>query len=249
MKLGSLLTLAVLLWNSASASTILFNFGSAAYDGTNSPGHVNGAATGTIWNTLATDTAAGILDSQGNTTSLAINFGTTSSNSSANANYTVVDYNAVTRNAPYSLTVASPLFSTPLGTDNSVRDVGNGIGLSLSGLAPGQYTFYVTAFRGDGNQGRVYDLYAGTSSDPITNFSGLSIGSLNNSNLDTWTAGNNYLTGTFTIDSVNDTFSLLSNSNSYIGVLNSLEIVAIPEPSLLLTSALTPLLLAFRRRL
>lgn len=239
--------------SSGSASTILFNFGAKTYSGTNAPGHVNGLATGTVWNTVAADTASGIVDSLGGSTSISLNFGASTSNDSSAANYRNLDYARATRAADYPRTVSGSIFNSDLGTSNAVRDVSNvdyGVGLSVSGLAPGQYVFYVTAYRGDAesNDGRNYNLYAGTAPDPITNFSSLSIGSINNSNRTTWQSGVNYLTGTFTIDGTNDTFSLMSNSNAYVGVLTSLEIVSIPEPSSIAAWSLVPLFLGFRRR-
>lgn len=239
--------------SSGSASTILFNFGAKTYSGTNSPGHVNGLATGTSWNSVVADQSSGIIDSMGNTTSVTLNFGTTASNDHLAPAYRVLDYSRGTRAADYSRTITGSVFDSNLGTSNAVRDVSGtdqGIGLSVSGLAPGQYVFYVTAFRGDveANDNRVYDLYAGVAPDPITNFSTYSIGSVSNSNKTTWQAGVNYLTGTFTIDGTNDTFSLMSNSSGYVGVLSSLEIVAIPEPSSIAALALAPLFLGFRRR-
>lgn len=217
---------------------MLLNFGGTSYSETQSPGHAVGGVTGTTWNSVAADTASGIVDQNGSATNLALNFGTATT--IANGNYA----NA-TRAADYTLGSSNPglagtLFDTPLGKGNAVRDLsaqGPGIILNLTGLVAGEYDFYLTTFRGDHNDNlvQVYPIYAGAAANPITDFTGLQVGSLNNSSISTaggWIEGTNYLHGTFTIDGVNDNFSLLvSTSSSYLGVLTSLEVVAIPEPS------------------
>lgn len=223
---------------SLPAQTILINFGATSYSGSNSPGHDSGNITGTSWNVAATDTASGILDQDGNATSVSLDFGTTETDTGLTVNYA----NA-TKQADYSPIVgASPeqlgLFDTALGKSNVVRDGSGlpGVAVSVSGLAPGDYVFYATAFRGDNenNIQHAYDIYAGTSSGPITDFSALSAGFIDNfSEVGEWTDDFNYVEGAFTIDGTNDTFSLLSQSDDFIGVLNSLEVyqATIPEPS------------------
>ncbi len=230
----------------AHAATVLFNFGATSYSGTEAPGHVDGGITGTTWNTVATDTASGIVDANGAATSISLDFGTSIGTS------TTADYGVATKSADYTsdLSVTAPLFNTSLGKSNAVRDSGGGISLNIAGLAPGTYTYYVTSFRGDsaGNLSREYSLYGGAGADPVTDFSTLSLGTITNANKAAWTSGNNYITGSFTIDGTNDNFSLLSTSDGFIGVLTSLEITSVPEPSVLMVSALGTLALLRRRR-
>ena len=232
----------------AHAATVLFNFGATSYSGTEAPGHVDGGITGTTWNTVATDTASGIVDASGAATSISLDFGTSSLDSTA------VSYSGATKAADYTtnLSTVAPLFDTNLGKSNAVRDAGDvdGIAFNVAGLAPGSYTFYVTAFRGDsaGNRDRSYSLYGGSAPEPITDFSTASLGSITNTNKTTWTSGDNYITGSFTIDGTNDNFSILSTSENFIGVLTSLEITSVPEPSVIMVSALGTLALLRRRR-
>jgi hypothetical protein len=233
---------------SASAASILFNFGGTSYSGANAPGHVNGTATGTIWNTVATDTATGIVDSTGASTSIALDFGTSSTGTSTTPSYSgatkVADYPTITE-------VTGGIFDSDLGRSNAVRDGSTvGISLNISNLPAGEYAFYLTSFRGDSpvNLTRAYNLYAGVAADPITDFSAFSLGSLNNSNTTSWEEGVNYLAGTFVIDGTNDNFSIFSNNSTYVGVLTSLEIVSIPEPSSIAILSLAPILLGIRRR-
>lgn len=230
-----LVTLAVTLSGTTlQAQTMLLNFGGTSYSGTDAPGHVDGSATGTTWNTIATDMASGILDENGNATGIAVDFGTSSGFG------TTLDYSSATRAADVSSTVGLGVFNTDLMSGNAVRDAGglDGIGLNVSGLTAGQYIFYFTGFRGDGttNAGHDYEVYAGVGADAITDFASLSVGTITNSNWNdasnSWIAGDNYITGEFTIDGTNDNFSLLVTSEEpFIGVLSSLEIVAVPEPS------------------
>ncbi|MBC2601615.1 PEP-CTERM sorting domain-containing protein [Puniceicoccus vermicola] len=246
---------------SLCAQNILINFGSGTgnsprvYTGTNSPGHNAGELSGTNWINLFQDTASGIEDEFGNATNLAIDFGTTTTDTG-----TTLNYSAATKSANYSVESAvdqdlKNLFDTNLGEGNAVRDGSGspGIGLSISGLDAGEYRFYVTSFRGDteANARTDFDIYAGSSNDAITDFSDYSVGTIfNSTTVSGWSYGDNYLSGTFTIDGTNDTFSLLSNSNSYIGVLTSLEIVSVPEPGTYaaMIGGIALLLVATRRR-
>lgn len=234
--------------HTASGQSVLFNFGGTSYSGTNAPGHVDGNATGTVWNSVAVDTASGILDQDGGATSIALDFGTAAT--------TTLDYSAATRAADYTTAIpASPIFSTTLQEGNAVRDAGDpGIGVNVSGLAQGTYDFYLTSFRGDkaSNLIHTYDIYAGVDADPITDFSSLSVGSITNTNTISWEATNNYVTGSFIIDATNDNFSILSQtSSSFIGVFTSLEIVQVPEPSAyaMLTAGLALSVVVLRRRI
>jgi len=228
------------------AQTTLFTFGDNAYSGTNAPGHASEAIiTGTNWNTLATDTASGIVDQDGNATTISIDFGRETADGT-----NTLDYSAATRAASYTLNSGfnGTIFDSNLGTNNAVRDSGGtvGIGFSLTGLQPGQYTYYITAFRGDGsttdagNSGE-FTIFSGVSGSAITDFTGLSQGTITNANQSTWEAGNNHITGTVTISSATDHLSFFSDGfrtdtdSDFIGVINSLELAAIPEPG---TSAL-----------
>ncbi|MEM9753752.1 MAG: PEP-CTERM sorting domain-containing protein [Planctomycetota bacterium] len=242
------------------------DFGSTTYVGTDSPGHEDGLAAGGTWNGLASDQASGFVDENGAAVSgLSVDFGV--------GGLTTVDYTKLTNAASYDAAGGFPHWADDLGQDHVVRTRnqdpapdGVGVGIAVSGLAPGVYDFYLTAFRGDGatNGSRDYRTAWGVSDAPITDFTPtVSVPTfsevLENSDPDTvdsWVAGDNYLTGRFTIAG-NDILSLHVDSpdlagpdagSAFIGVVNSLEIVPIPEPSALTLLGLGGLAALRRRR-
>jgi hypothetical protein len=215
-----------------SAQTVLLNFGGTAYSGIQAPGHATGGATGTTWNTLANNTLSGILDENGNSTGVQVTFGTSSLAS------TTVTYNNSTKVSDVTNVdpdVTGSLFDTTLGLSNAVRSTTglDGVAVNLTGLAEGTYEFYLTVFRGDaGNDTRTFNVYTGTSSDAITDFSGISSQTIKNTSISTangWLEDVNYITGSFTVDGTTDNLSILVTCNDYIGVLTSLEVVQVPE--------------------
>src|SRR5690606_16943454 len=120
------------------------NFGGTGYSGTASPGHNAGAVSGTNWNTLAVDTLSGIVDQNGNATSIGIDFSRAIADES-----TTVDYGLSTKAADYaSVKSGYTLFDSGLGKSNAVRDGSGlrGVGIALTGLTPGDYDFYLTTF-------------------------------------------------------------------------------------------------------
>ncbi|MEM9752877.1 MAG: hypothetical protein AAF916_05775 [Planctomycetota bacterium] len=223
----------------AQGAAILMDFGSSpAYAGTDSPGHEDGLATGGVWNALASDQSTGFVDENGAAiTGLTIDFGTGSVNS--------VDYATATRAASYTNGATYPLWDSALGDDHVVRDTGGftGVGIAVSGLAPGEYDFYLTGFRGDNsiNAARDYRVAWDLGTTAITDFTNATQETLTNDSPTTvndWIAGDNYITGNFTV-SAGDVISFHVDSpdiptnltlTPFIGVVNSLEIVPVPEP-------------------
>ncbi|MEM6751165.1 MAG: hypothetical protein AAF612_11915 [Planctomycetota bacterium] len=224
----------------ATQATVLLDFGPTAYAGTDSPGHEDGAATGTSWNSVTGDAAAGsLVDENGNALpGVALDFGVGA--------VAAIDYaNGVrTDTRDHS---AYPLWDSGVGEDHIFRDVaseGPAIALAVTGLPQGVYDFYLTAFRGDNdtNASRNYDVYATTSTAAVMDFSALGVGEITNTNPTTandWIADDHYVTGTFTITAAGEAFyvavdspGLAGDTNSpFIGVLSSLEIVVVPEPA------------------
>jgi hypothetical protein len=248
----SALVLAAALPLHAQADTLLLDFGSTLYTGTDSPGHEDGLATGGTWNSISGDTASGLVDENGNAlTGVGIDFGTGTLSS--------INYG----NAVKPLAVdhsAYPQWDTDLGRDHVVRDSGDpALAIAVTGLAEGVYDFYFTGFRGDStsNAARDYDVRTAISSSAVTDFSSATAQVLTNSSPTTttsWIAGDNYITGQVTIGAGED-FYLYVNSpdeneffQSFIGVASSLELVVVPEPTSLTLLAAGSILLARRRR-
>ncbi len=226
------------LGGQAYGSAILLDFGSTLYTGTDSPGHEDGLATGSTWNNVGGDVASGLVDEDGAAVpGLTVDFGTGTLASISYANATKplsVDHGAF------------PLWAGDLGADHIVRDSGDpALAIAITGLAEGTYDFYFTGFRGDGanNPSRDYDARWTTSTTAVTDFSGLATNALTNDNETTetdWIAGNNYLTGQFTVTTSGEALYLYTDSPGlvggapFIGVATSLAIVPIPEPASLL---------------
>ncbi|MEM7577238.1 MAG: PEP-CTERM sorting domain-containing protein [Planctomycetota bacterium] len=228
-------------------SAILMAFGSTPYSGTESPGNEDGLVTGTTWNVLASDSSSFVDENGVAVTDLTADFGT--------GNNAAVDYSQATRAAAWSGNQPYPLWDTGLGQDNVVRDTGGliGVALEIDGLAPGVYDFYLSAFRGDGvdNPGRDYDVRWDVSGSAITDFSSIAATTLTNASptsVSTWNPGENYATGQFTIDGTNTALYLHVESDSFIGVMNSLEIVPVPEPGTLALLGLGGAMTLLRRR-
>ena len=241
----ALATLAVAL--PSPAATLLFDFGSAGYTGTDSPGHEDGLATGSTWNNVGGDVVSGLVDQNGVAApGVALDFGTGTLSS--------ISYTAATK--PLTVDHSTyPHWSDDLGTDHLVRDAGDpAIAVAVTGLEAGEYDFYFTAFRGDGartNANRDYDVRATTSTTAVTDFSVTASSTLFNNNPTTvgaWNPGDNYITGNFTVTGAGEDLYLYSNSTGFIGVMSSLEIVAVPEPASAALLAAGGLALLGRRR-
>ena len=240
--------------SAASADVVLLDFGTTLYAGTDSPGHEDGLATGGVWNNVGGDVASGLVDENGVAlTGLAVDFGTGTVSS--------VDY----ANATKPLTVDHsdyPQWNDDLGRDHIVRDAGDpALAIAVTGLSEGVYDFYFTGLRGDNltNADRDYDVRFTTSTSAVTDFSAVASDTLTNNlptTVNSWIAGDNYVTGQFTVSSAGEGFYLYVDSpglsafnTSFIGVASSLEIVAVPEPgSMVLVAAGFGLILARRRR-
>ncbi|MEM6823228.1 MAG: PEP-CTERM sorting domain-containing protein [Verrucomicrobiota bacterium] len=213
--------------------TVLFNFGGTSFTGTDTPGNNTGAWTDPTpsWNNISDDTASGIVDIDGSATALAVDFGAGAISS--------MDYGAAVRVADYigGADVDGIFDGNTMAESQLVRDSGGliGIGLELSGLQAGSYEFYLVANRSDSafNEARNMDVYYSTNSSTVTDFSSLTPLTQLNDNRVAWTEGETYVRGTFTI-ATGESLYLAVESPGFVGVVNSLEVVAVPEPSTVL---------------
>jgi hypothetical protein len=114
------------------------------------------------------------------------------------------------------------------------------IGLKVSGLAVGTYNFYLTAFRsGGGSENYSYDTRATVSGSAVSDFSALTPNVITNAgsgSVSSFIEDTNYVVHSLTIDASNPdayiyVFGKKTDGSDYIGVINSLEIVPVPEPS------------------
>lgn len=208
-------------------AAILLDFGSTAYSGADSPAHAVGAATGTGWNSLATDTSSGFVDEHGDPVlGLSVDFGVETAVGSK-----TVDYAGATKAASYTGSGTYALFDSALGTDHVVRDSGPTVGVALAvrGLPAGSYDVYVTGFRGDngGNAGKIYRTACQAAAADVTDWAGSTFAVRPNATkapAGKWIENDNYLKFTVTLDAGAPNLYVFDRSDSYIGVLNSLEI-------------------------
>lgn len=229
---------------SSTAQTLLLDFGPTTVTGTdrsNSPYHSINASAGTNWNQIqATDVTSGLLYADG-----------------AAASGVTVDLGRSSSVAWKTLTMAGQPGSVSLGTitntgvfDNTAvgRDAINYgssatqntlVGLAIGGLAAGTYEIYIVGFntnQGIASAAQESFWALATSStanlDTTALLSSPQATSLNNVS-SSWVENGNYvkLTATLTAGEYLTIFSTGSSATEYRGFLNSVEIVAIPEPS------------------
>ncbi len=220
--------LAALLTVSAAEAGLLLDFGSTAYTGTDSPAHADGAVTGSSWNSFATDKTSGFVDEDGVAVAgLEVDFGVETA-----AGSKTVDYSLATKAASYSGSPTYALFNSDLGTDHVVRDSGSteGVALAVKGLALGTYDVYLTGFRGDtgANAGKTYQTAWATGAADVTDWTTAPTAPRPNSTAapaGNWVERDNYLKFTVTLDAAAPNLYVFDRCDSYIGVLNSMEIV------------------------
>lgn len=237
------LTSTALLALSLNGQTVLqLDFGPTTPTGanlTNSPYHTESGSMGdTTWNVLGTaDVASGLLYSNGSAaTGVSVNIG-------VSPNTNVIDFNATpgSTNA-LGTTVNTGVFAAgSVGRDGIFSGTGtqnNRLGLQISGLAPGEYDIYVVSINTNQPGTRSMEVGAMASGTmttwDTTGFVGAN--SISNVATDTsaWVLGTNYMKLSVTLDGTNDVLSIFTNglnSAEQRGFLNSVQIVAIPEPS------------------
>lgn len=237
------------------AAALLLDFGpttiATATDATNSPGHAALAVSGTTWNKVTNsnissgllfdngDAAAGIsisLARETATGSMILDFAnTTSANINASS---LTGTSAATLGSDYRNSTAPPamdgIFIAGSSTANDAA-----IGLRIDGLAAGEYVIYfVGRNTNNATEARPVDFFASASATAsLFDFSSLDAVSLSNANTSanaTWVEGNQYNTATITITGTGQSLYLAAvgaSSADLRGFINSVEIVAVPEPA------------------
>lgn len=240
----------------------MLDFGATVVTGTsqsNSPYHtVSGSFTGTTWNQVqTTDVAAGALvyASGGTASGVSLNLGAAGLASST--------INLGT--APSNSGALGSLTNTGVYADTSVgRDgIWNGssaasqryVGFQVSGLSAGTYDVYVTSRNTSASVAYSQTVYLGASStagnfDATTlslsetvSYSGAS------DDIGAWVDNGNYLKFTITLGT--DQYlnlGVTGSTSEFRGFLNSVQIVAVPEPAVPVMLGLGLVLFGFRRR-
>jgi hypothetical protein len=245
----------------SSAQVLMLDFGPTVVTGTNqsnSPYHtVAPSFTGTVWNQIQTeDVGSGLVFADGSAaTGLTLNIGATT-----NTSTTVGLGNTPSVNSPMGGSTNTEIYAgTSVGTDGiSTSSSGNTryVGFQLGGLAAGTYDIFLTSR--NTSTGSAYDqiAYVGTSvASGDFNAVTLSLsGSLSYANgsdaISNWEQDENYLKFTVTLG-VGEYLNLAvvgGASNERRGFLNSVQIVAVPEPSAIALLGVTVVCLAIRRR-
>jgi hypothetical protein len=261
-RLFTLAAVAIFATAVSQAQVLMLDFGPTLVTGadqSNSPYHtVEPAFTGTIWNRIQTaDVASGLLYANGSAaTGVSLNLGATITAESTTIGLT----NTPSLNSALGTSTNTGVYAgTSVGTDG-ISTGGSGnvryVGFQLGGLAAGTYDIYLTSR--NTNTGSAYQqiAYVGTS-DTVENFDALKLSltdSLSYANAadatSSWQLGENYLKFTVTLGA-GEYLNLAvvgGATGERRGFLNSVQIVAVPEPSAVLLVGLAGTGFLFRRR-
>lgn len=255
----------LLLPSMASGATLLLDFGSStAYDGVNSPAHVDGTVplTNTDWQAVSDLNAQTVQDSAGD--NIFIDLGR---NQNTNAPYDKIDLDAAVAAGSYG--TGTGIFATGLTNDYFIshptanRDP---IAALISGLPLGQYYVYVVGHYG-GNANASLNVLAGAAPSTLV-ADGLGLGvtsheidsvydlatsaALSGGNTEAWVEGVNY--GKFTVTLTNDNSKLLvavdqvKDAGPAYSYLTAVMITPVPEPGTIGLLAGAGLLMLRRRK-
>lgn len=263
---GTLLCLLVtsLLACSASAQTLMLDFGPTAVtggDATNSPLNSATGFAQTTWNTSLTgaDIPSGLLYSDGSSaTGVTVNIGQAVDLSQS----TVMDLsNTSIKNSALGGTINTGVYSgTSVGKDavfsNFDASKVRAVGFQLGGLSAGSYDIYVSGRNTSSVQTYSETVAIGTSASAGNfDFSGYANSSMSfsgSSDVSAWAEGGNYVKMSVTLaasEYIN--LAIYGGGADGRGFLNSVQIYsAVPEPSTyaLIAGGFVLLLLAYRRR-
>lgn len=260
MNIGPIIC-AIAIWMGlpmGHAQTLMFDFGPTTPTGanlTNSPGHFATAIPGTdtTWNLIGTsDVLSGLLYGNGTAaTGVSIATGHESTASSNSLSFTV--------NPGFSAALGSQVNSGIYIGDSVATDgiyhsntAAYAVGVQIGGLAAGQYEIYISGRNTNVNGSYAQRFYASASGASTTfDFTSVPVFAVANSGT-AWAEGTTYARFNVTLtegDVLNLATEGTGTSAAGRGFLNSVQIVAVPEPSSmgLLGFGVLTLLLARKR--
>lgn len=259
----SLLTALGLSCVASQAQVLMLDFGPTLVSGSdlaNSPYNAaNPSFTGTTWNQIGTADVSSLTFANGSAaTGLTLNIGATTSATTFSS--TLVLTNVPSGNSALgTLTSAGIYAGTSVGTDGiftSSSGNSRAVGFQLSGLGAGTYDVYVTARNTSSNANYTQTAFVGSSASAgnfALNGAGMTSETLTFANASvftsSWIEDSNYLKFTVTLGA-GDVLNLatLGGGGEVRGFLNSVQIVAVPEPAISVMLGLSGVLYCFRRR-
>lgn len=263
LKIPAVLAVLTLSGVVSHAQVLMLDFGSTVVTGTsqtNSPYHsVTPGFTGTNWNQVQTsDVSAGSLVYASGTTAtdVSINLGAAGLGSSTISLSTTPSNSG----ALGSLSNSGVYVDTSVGKDGiwngSSASSQRYVGFQLDGLEAGTYEVYVTSRNTSASVAYSQTVYLGASST-AGNFDATTL-SLSETvsytgasdDIGAWADNGNYLKFTITLGT--DQYlnlGVTGSTNEFRGFLNSVQIVAVPEPTVPVMLGLSLVLFGFRRRL
>ncbi len=248
---------------SVDAAAIMLDFGPTTVvtaDAANSPWHSVAPSGGTTWNkvsntgnadyTAVADISAGGLSFADGTTAtgIAVNLGVASG---TNVNLATQP----TRNSALAGNLNSGIYAgTSVGRDGVFAGSQVATGVQVTGLAAGTYDIYVTA-RNTSFGGAYKQIgYAGVGTVGDFDYATYTTQTLSYTNAtapSTWVAGETYMKFTITVaegQGLNIAVMGESSGNPDRGIINSIQIVSVPEVSSALLGGLAFGAVAIRRR-
>ena len=245
------------------AQVLMLDFGPTPVSGSNqinSPYHTAVPSfSGSNWNQIqVTDVTSGLLYGDGSATSgLNLNIGATTTATTSSSTFVLT--NAPSGNTALgTLTNTGVYAGTSVGTDGIfTSSAGNAraVGFQLTGLAAGTYDVYVTARNTSSNANYTQTAFVGTSA--VGNFAlngaGMTAETLSFASAATatssWIEDANYLKFTVTLTAGSGlNVATLGGGGEVRGFLNSVQIVAVPEPAIPVMLGVAAVLFGFRRR-